>query len=174
MSKRFLGRASSDEKFVSSIVNGLNVSIPVGSEVMWATATVPAGFLEEDGSEINRTTYADLFAVLDVDYGNGNGTTTFNLPDARGRFIRGFDNTAGNDPDAASRTDRGDGTTGDNVGTLQADELKSHDHSYTTNSSGARDAQAADQTGNASSTTGATGGNETRPLNTYRMIIIKY
>jgi microcystin-dependent protein len=93
--------------------------IMTGAIVAWPTATPLSGWLECDGAAVSRTTYADLFAVISDDYGPGNGTTTFNLPDLRGEFIRGFDNGAGNDPDAASRTDRGDATTGDNVGTKQ-------------------------------------------------------
>jgi microcystin-dependent protein len=98
----------------------------------WPTATAPAGYLECDGAAVSRTTYARLFAVIAETYGNGNGTTTFNLPDLRGEFIRGWDNSAGTDPDAASRTDRGDATTGDNVGTKQASAFALHGHPYRT------------------------------------------
>lgn len=59
---------------------------------------VPAGYLYCDGSAISRTTYARLFAAIDIIYGPGNGTTTFNLPDLRGEFIRGFDHGRGVDP----------------------------------------------------------------------------
>ena len=81
---------------------------------------VPPGFLDCDGSAVSRTTYADLFAVIGTRYGTGNGTTTFNLPDYRGYFLRGYDNGAGNDPDVSSRTSSGNGTTGDNIGTKQS------------------------------------------------------
>jgi hypothetical protein len=92
---------------------------PTGAIVAWPTDTAPTGWLECDGAAVSRTTYSALFAVIGETYGDGDTATTFNLPDLRGEFIRGFDNGAGNDPDAASRTDRGDGTTGDNVGTKQ-------------------------------------------------------
>jgi hypothetical protein len=63
---------------------------------------------------------------------DGSGTTRFHsemkVPDIRGTFIRGWDHGATNDPDAATRTDRGDGTTGDYVGTKQADEVEAHTH----------------------------------------------
>ncbi|MDB5160348.1 MAG: hypothetical protein JWO99_611 [Candidatus Saccharibacteria bacterium] len=52
-------------------------------EGWWATA--PSGFLLEDGSAVSRTTYSDLFALIGTTYGSGDGSTTFNLPDARGR-----------------------------------------------------------------------------------------
>ena len=96
-----------------------NRIVPSGAIMAWPTGTAPSNWLECDGSAVSRTTYSALFAVIGETYGNGDGSTTFNLPDLRGEFIRGFDNSAGNDPDAASRTDRGDGTTGDNVGTKQ-------------------------------------------------------
>lgn len=101
---------------------------PTGTVIIWPTASVPTGYLECNGAAVSRTTYAALFSVLSTTYGVGDGSTTFNLPDLRGEFIRGFDNTAGNDPDAASRTDRGDGTTGDNVGTKQATDTQDHSH----------------------------------------------
>ena len=56
------------------------------------------------------------------------------VPDLRGQFIRGWDHTAATDPGAASRTDRGDGTTGDYVGTKQAGDVIDHDHAGTTDS----------------------------------------
>ncbi|MCK8481058.1 tail fiber protein [Psychroserpens algicola] len=103
-------------------------AIPTGSIFTFPMATIPTGYLVCDGSAVSRTNYADLFAVLGTTYGAGNGSTTFNLPDYRGQFLRGYDNGAGNDPDAASRQDRGDGTTGDYVGTTQDDEMSSHFH----------------------------------------------
>ncbi len=102
--------------------------VPTGAIFSFPIATAPAGYLVCDGSAVSRATYADLFALIGVTYGNGNGSTTFNLPDYRGKFLRGFDDGAGIDPDAASRTDRGDGTIGDAVGTLQSDDMGSHLH----------------------------------------------
>lgn len=131
---------------------------PVGTIMPWPTATIPAGWLECDGSAISRTDYAELFGVLGETYGNGDGSTTFNKPDLRGQFLRGHDDGAGTDPDAASRTDRGDGTTGDEVGTKQADDTAAHTHgagSYAADSNGAHTHEY-----NARTTTagGATGG----------------
>jgi len=56
---------------------------PVGSMQMFAGASTPDGFLLCNGSAINRTTYADLFAIIGENYGVGDGSTTFNLPDMR-------------------------------------------------------------------------------------------
>jgi len=114
----------------SWIIAGANFDVfSCGQIIPWSGTSVPAYALECNGANVNRTTYARLFDKIGTIYGVGDGSTTFGLPDYRGRFLRGFDNTAGTDPDAASRTDRGDGTTGDAVGTKQADELKSHNHS---------------------------------------------
>ena len=66
-----------------------------------------------DGSAISRTTYSDLFLVVGTTWGVGDGSSTFNLPDLRGEFLRGVDNGQGNDSDAASRTG------GDAVGSSQ-------------------------------------------------------
>jgi microcystin-dependent protein len=63
----------------------VGVSIPVGVIQQFAGSSVPSGFLLCDGSAVSRATYADLFAVIGTTYGTGNGSTTFNLPDLRGR-----------------------------------------------------------------------------------------
>jgi microcystin-dependent protein len=103
-------------------------AVPTGVISIWATGTAPSGYLLCNGSAVSRTTYSTLFALIGVIYGNGDGSTTFNLPDFRGQFVRGTDNSAGVDPDAASRTDRGDATTGDAVGTKQGEATKAHLH----------------------------------------------
>lgn len=102
---------------------------------------------------------------------------SFGIPDYRGYFLRGTDNGAGVDPDAASRTDRGDGTTGDAVGTKQADEYKSHTHSYNQSQYAAGKFTAGANPGtdsDSSIATGPAGGNETRPVNINVNYIIKY
>lgn len=105
--------------------------VPLGAVLPYmGVGSVPTGFLECDGSAISRGTYASLFAVISTSYGAGDGSTTFNIPDLRGYFLRGYDHGAGEDPDAASRTDRGDGTTGDNIGTVQDHGIKDHFHTH--------------------------------------------
>lgn len=110
------------------IKKGGSVLLPAGTVTAYTADSAPSGWLECNGSNVSRTTYADLFTAIGVIYGNGDGSTTFTLPDYRGRFLRGFDNAAGTDPDAGSRTDRGDGTTGDAVGTQQDDAFQGHGH----------------------------------------------
>lgn len=105
-----------------------NDGVPVGAIFSFPMATAPTGYLVCDGSAISRSNYSNLFTIIGTMYGSGDGSTTFNLPDYRGQFLRGYDNGAGTDPDAGSRLDRGDGTTGDNVGTKQNNGLSSHWH----------------------------------------------
>lgn len=149
---------------------------PIGTPIPWITEVEPADYIEADGSAISRVTYAELFTAIGTRYGVGDGSTTFNLPDWRGEFLRGWDHGAGNDPDAASRTDRGDGTTGDNVGTKQGFEIQSHTHTIrgNTGSDGPQSEVAFDESNNTTRTTNATGGNETRPRNVNVMWCIKY
>jgi microcystin-dependent protein len=71
---------------------------PAGTVQYFANTTVPNGYLECNGAAVNRVTYAELFAAIGITYGAGNGTTTFNLPDLRGEFIRSYDNGKGSDP----------------------------------------------------------------------------
>jgi len=95
--------------------------VPSGSVFCMAVATVPSGYLECDGSAVSRTTYSALFAIIGTAYGTGNGSSTFNLPDLRGEFIRGFDNGKGTDSGRAIASAQ----TGDN---------QQHSHNYTNNS----------------------------------------
>lgn len=153
------------------------LNIPSGLVMAWPTETAPTGWLECNGAAVSRTTYSALFAIIGEIYGNGDGSTTFNLPDYRGRFLRGWDHAAGVDPNAATRTDRGDGTTGDHVGTLQADAFEAHTHTY--NMAGStQTAQSGSGTNNlfynqTGFNTGSSGGSETRPVNINVMYIIK-
>lgn len=80
-----------------SSLTGIDAGLPVGTPFYWLADTPPSWALELDGSEISRTTYADLFAILGTTFGSGDGSTTFNLPDDRGNAIRGWDNGRGVD-----------------------------------------------------------------------------
>lgn len=71
-------------------------TLPIGSITAYGKETAPANWLICDGSEVNRTTYSDLFKVIGTKYGEGDGSTTFNLPNLKGRVPVGLD---GNDTD---------------------------------------------------------------------------
>lgn len=71
----------------------------VGQIAAFAMNSAPAGWLECDGSAVSRTTYSTLFARISTTFGEGDGSTTFDLPDLRGEFVRGWDNSRGVDAD---------------------------------------------------------------------------
>ena len=98
------------------------VIVPFGGQV----EQIPYGWMLCDGSEVSRSEYANLYNAIGVCWGIGDGSTTFNLPDLRGVFLRGVSGTSGNDPDADSRivlNDNG-GNTGNNVGSYQGDAIR--------------------------------------------------
>jgi microcystin-dependent protein len=95
---------------------------PTGTITSYAGSTSPSGWLLCDGAAVSRTTYASLFAALSTTYGAGNGTTTFNVPDLRGRMPIG----AGNDATVANNETRTLGTKGGDT------RMQSHTHSGTT------------------------------------------
>lgn len=116
--------------------------MPTGAIFAFPASTPPTGYLSCNGQAVSRTTYANLFTLLGTSYGAGDGSTTFNLPNYNGQFLRGWDNGQGVDLDAASRIDRGDGTSGDVVGTKQTNQTLAHNHivnppDTNTNSAGA-------------------------------------
>lgn len=68
-------------------------TLPIGSTLEWFSTTIPDNWLVCDGSAVSRTTYSDLFAVIGTTFGEGDGSTTFNLPNTKGRTIVGLDAT---------------------------------------------------------------------------------
>ncbi len=70
-------------------------SVPVGAIMPWTSSHVPDGWLECNGRAVSRLDKARLFAVVGTTYGAGDGSTTFNLPDLRGRAVVGLDNMGG-------------------------------------------------------------------------------
>ena len=109
--------------------------VPAGTINAFAgpVENIPPGWLLCDGTAVNSLTYPALFSAIGITWGNGSNdadsATDFNLPDVRGTFLRGVDNGAGNDPDAASRiASSPGGNAGDNVGSKQNDQFASHNH----------------------------------------------
>jgi microcystin-dependent protein len=117
-------------------VNGTNLTtVPTGTVSAFAGSAAPTGYLLCDGTAVNRTTYATLFGVISTTYGTGDGSTTFNLPDLRGRVVAGLgESLLGATPD----------TLGENNGliastkthTLTTSELPSHQHTTDGTNSG--------------------------------------
>ena len=142
--------------------------LPAGAVMAFAMNSAPAGWLSANGAAVSRSTYATLFAAISTTYGAGDGSTTFNVPDLRGYFVRGS------------------GINGDSVfsgpfGAKQVDALKDHTHSYITNhrlgafstpgGTGMDDPVVLASTGvNAPNN----GGTETRPKNIAMLYCIKF
>jgi microcystin-dependent protein len=132
------------------------------------TADAPAGWLKANGALVSRTTYAALFAVYGVQFGEGDGSTTFQLPDLRGEFIRGLDDGRGVD---AGRV----------IGSAQSQAIQAHTH-YTTwqrrNDGNSRQTTEISATGTVDQgivnvNTSSSGGAETRPRNIALLACIK-
>lgn len=85
---------------------------PPGQVNAFARATAPTGWLKANGAAVSRVTYNALFAAIGTAFGVGDGSTTFNLPDMRGEFVRGLDDGRGVD-------------AGRSIGTVQTDSVKS-------------------------------------------------
>ncbi len=150
--------------------------LPAGVIMAYGGNTIPAGWELCDGKALSRTTYSVLFAAINTNWGAGDGSTTFNVPDMRGMFLRGVDGMAGRDPDKASRSaSNTGGNIGNNVGSFQDDQFESHSHSI----SGLGSTTQTSLVGGSAYTPGgvtstnATGGTETRPKNVYVYYIIK-
>ena len=97
---------------------------PAGSVTWFATTTPPQGYLKANGAELSRETYARLFDVIGITFGEGDGSATFKLPDLRGLFVRGWADTAVVDAGRA-------------FGSLQSDAYAAHSHAFSTSAEGA-------------------------------------
>ncbi len=173
--------AITEPKLAIEVVNQL---VPTGAIMDWTTGTAPTGWLLCDLGEYSRTDYADLFAVIGVTYGPGNGTTTFNVPDIRGmvRRMPGGSSTktggALRDPDVGGRVKVQDWSTSySGLGSAQDMQLQSHSHNITNyffdGSGMGYQSNNGTQRNFNNKSTDAAGGNETRMINVYFNAIIK-
>lgn len=76
------------------LITGNNLSVPSGVIVPYGGKVVPAGWLKCDGSLVNRQSYASLFGAISTNWGAGDGSTTFQLPNVNGRVLQGTSNEA--------------------------------------------------------------------------------
>ena len=104
--------------------------VPSGAVFCIAVATVPSGYLECDGAAVSRTTYAALFAVIGVNYGAGNGSSTFNIPDLRGEFVRGYDHGRGVDSGRSINNPQGSQNAQHNHSATTTGSVGNHRHNY--------------------------------------------
>jgi microcystin-dependent protein len=139
-------------------------AIPSGAIMAFAMNNAPTGWLAAHGTAVSRTTYSDLFDAISTTYGSGDGSTTFNLPDLRGYFVRGNGTNS-------------DGTASGTFGQKQQDELKAHTHTTPGTMAGGGSLSVAVYSNglrtDSSSGTGSTGGTETRPNNIAMLYCIK-
>jgi microcystin-dependent protein len=88
--------------FPQSFADGvISVAKPVGEIITTSSSTCPSGSLSADGAPISRSNYANLFQAMGIAYGPGDGSTTFNVPDYRGRFLRSADESGIRNPSGA-------------------------------------------------------------------------
>ena len=96
--------------------------VPVGAVLDFAGSSAPSNYLLCDGSTVSRTTYSQLFSVIGTTWGAGDGSTTFKLPDFRGRVLLGSGTGSG----LTARSLAGSG--GEETHTLISSEMPSHTH----------------------------------------------
>lgn len=154
----------------ASIVPIAQQAAPPGAILFFPFHPAPAGWLKCNGRAVSRTIYADLFAAIGTSFGNGDGSTTFNLPDFRGEFLRGWDDGRGVDSGRA-------------LGSAQGDLIRTHTHSGVlreadtprrVTSNRAQGSNGGDATGsNLDNQTDSEGGSETRPRNIALLVAIK-
>lgn len=186
---------------ISNLATAITESlVPKGSLSAFAGTVAPTGWLLCHGQSLSQNEYASLYTVIGMAYGNGStgtvygtpGGSRFNVPDLRGRFLRGVDSGIARDPDRASRVAMlPGGNSGDAVGSIQSDEFKNHQHlfggddqigvagGYTGVSGFSYDATSTTnwppnaQNYRTKNDTSNSGGTETRPINIYVNYIIK-
>ncbi len=99
----------------SVTLDGAGVGSPAGSVIYHAANSAPTGFIKANGAAVSRSTYSALFTAIGTTFGSGDGSSTFNVPDLRGEFARGWDDSRGID-------------SGRSFGSAQTDEFEAHYH----------------------------------------------
>ena len=150
-------------------------AVPAGTVIYHAANTPPTDFIKANGAAISRTTYSNLFTAIGTTFGVGDGSTTFNVPDLRGEFPRGWDDSRGID-------------SGRSFGSAQDDAFQGHDHRLPASSGGSgsynyvfvgtgpfhtQNAKTTDIMNRSGSGTARTA-SETRPRNIALLACIKY
>lgn len=104
--------------------------MPTGAVIPFAGSTAPDGWLLCYGQAVSRSTYSALFALIGTTYGAGNGTTTFNVPDMRGRVPVALDNLGGSAASRVAAANALNVSGGEAAHTLTAAEIPAHNHTY--------------------------------------------
>ena len=158
----------------SMTIDGGGTGSPAGSVIYHAANTAPTGFLKANGAAVSRSTYAALFTAIGTTFGSGDGSSTFNVPDLRGEFMRGWDDSRGID-------------SGRSFGSSQTDEFEAHRHvggfagvnssaafGVSSTSAGNINGQSGQSGSNHPNTSTVGGASETRPRNIALLACIKY
>ena len=100
----------------------VNIANFTGMIAPFAMTSAPTGWLTCDGTAVSRTTYSDLFTAIGTTWGSGDGTSTFNVPDLRGAFLRGTGSHG------TSNMANGNDFAGPAVGSFENDSFQGHGH----------------------------------------------
>jgi len=156
---------------LTNILVGQGGIVPAGTVIPYGSTSAPYGYIKCNGAAISRTVYADLFAAIGTNFGGGDGSTTFNVPDLRGEFIRGWDDGRGID-------------SGRSFGSFQNHQFENHYHSYQDHTAGFGyqthysgphgPTHHYDMSRNTGSPANGNYGSETRPRNVAMLYCIKY
>lgn len=145
---------------------------PSGTIISFAGMNAPEGYLVCDGSEVNRIDYDVLYSNIGTVYGSGDGSTTFNLPDLRGQFIRGWSSAGGTQKDGVD--------TSRKFGSSQDQSIESHAHTITSGPASTRTDKPGGGSRVENTTTSTTNyypanlDSETRPMNVAMLYCIKF
>jgi len=156
---------------LTGILVGQGGIVPAGTVIPYGSTSAPYGYIKCNGAAISRTVYADLFAAIGTNFGGGDGSTTFNVPDLRGEFIRGWDDGRGID-------------SGRSFASFQNHQFQDHYHAYQDHTAGFGyqthysgphgPTHHYDQSRNTGSPANGNYGSETRPRNVAMLYCIKY
>lgn len=152
----------------AAAIAAVSTGIPSGTVAHFAMSSAPTGWVKANGSALSRTAYADLFSAIGTTFGAGDGSTTFNVPDLRGEFLRGLDDGRGID-------------LGRTLGSAQENTIQSHNHPIVTvgtpgsgSSTGMSSISNGSLVGTVTMYISANGSSETRPRNVSLLACIKY
>lgn len=184
---------AANKSWVTEQVNALgeavaSAGVPPGAIQTFAMDSAPDGWLKANGAEVSRETYADLFVAIGTTYGNGDGSTTFELPDLRGEFLRYWDDGRGVDSGRVLGSSQGHAFGSHSHTQNYTNRIRrlSHDGSTSPPISvsvplSGTNAPISGQGGgdglelrNATASTSSSGGAETRPRNVALLACIKY
>ena len=141
--------------------NIASLGTPTGAVIPFAGSSAPSGWFFCNGQELNRSTNSELFSAIGTTFGEGDGSTTFAVPDLRDRFALGANSIGGSD---AGRVDNFSTSPGDSGGSdehqLTEAEMPSHTHTIPFREGGAGGQAAASEVGFGDITSGSAGGDQ--------------